>query len=314
MIINSKDDVTKAVLAEVARSEDPRLAEILAAFVRHMHAFVDEVRLTEDEYRAALNYVVELGQRTTGSHNEAVLVAGSLGLSSLVCLINNTSGNDVDTTANLLGPFWRSGAPATESGGSIVRSPTPGPALFATITVLDRDGSPVTGADVDVWQASPEGYYENQDPVQADMNLRGVFVTDDHGQFAFRSVLPSGYPIPVDGPAGALARALKRHNMRPAHIHFLVNKPGYKTQASQIYVPTDPHIDTDVQFGVTSRLLGDFVCHEDADAAPASDVDGPWYTLEHKLIVEAGVARLPVAPITGRAETGRPKIERLVRG
>ena len=125
-------------------------------------------------------------------------------------------------------------------------------------------GKPIAGAEVDVWHSSTEGFYENQDPVQADMNLRGKFTTDKDGHISFRSVKPAGYPIPIDGPVGELLRAAGRHNMRPAHLHFLAYKPGFKTLISQIYDPEDEHIETDVQFGVTRHLIGKYVRHDEA--------------------------------------------------
>lgn len=315
MIIKSEADVTTAVLAEVARAEDPRLAEILSSMVRHLHAFARDVNLTEAEFQMALSYLAAVGQHTTESHNEAVLLAGSLGLSSLVCLLNNGDQGRSETTANLLGPFWRMHSPSMQNGESIVRSPTPGSALFATLTVKDRDGRAVEDAEVDVWQASPEGFYENQDPEQADMNLRGKFITDAQGRFSFQSVMPAGYPIPVNGPAGQLMRVLKRHNMRPAHIHFMVFKPGFKTHVSQVYVRGDPVALSDVQFGVTERLLGDFVRHEGGRPMgfATADVPSVWHSLDFTLVIEAGEAKLPRAPISGRATGGRPEIERLKR-
>jgi hydroxyquinol 1,2-dioxygenase len=160
---------------------------------------------------------------------------------------------------------------------------------------------------VDVWQASSEGFYENQDPAQADMNLRGKFVSDEDGHVWFRSVKPAGYPIPVTGPVGALLRAQGRHNMRPAHIHFLIHKPGYKTQFSQVYSSDDPHLETDVQFGVTRALVGRYVRHDD-EPAPDADVNGPWYSLDHHFVISAGEATMPTAPITGKAEGERPQL------
>jgi len=159
---------------------------------------------------------------------------------------------------------------------------------------------------VDVWQASAEGFYENQDPGQADMNLRGRFATDAAGHVAFRSVKPAGYPIPVGGPVGDLLRAQGRHNLRPAHIHFLIHKEGFKTQFSQVYSSDDPNLESDVQFAVTKALVGRYVRHE-GEPAPAPDVTGAWYTLEHRFVVEPGEARWPKPPITGRAEGPRPQ-------
>jgi catechol 1,2-dioxygenase len=310
MIIENQEHVTTAVLSELQRAKNPRLKEILSALVRHLHAFAREVKLTEEEFQAAIGYIVALGKHTNESHNEAVLMSGSLGFSTLICLLNNGNNGQTETSQNLLGPFWRMHSPATPNGGSIVRSPTPGPALFVDAWFKDTAGKPIVGAEVDVWQSSPEGYYENQDPVQADMNLRGKFMTDGEGHISFRSVKPAGYPIPVDGPVGDLLRALGRHNMRPAHVHLLAAKAGFKTLVSQVYVPDDPHLETDVQFGVTRHLIGDFVRHEN-EPAPTPDVTGPWYSLAYTFTMEAGNARLPRPPITDKAKGDRPQIERL---
>jgi catechol 1,2-dioxygenase len=310
MIIESEKDVTTAVLKEYERIENPRLREIIAALVRHVHAFAREVKLTEEEFHAAMAKIVQIGKQSSDTHNEAVLMAGSLGLSPLICLLNNGDSGKTETDANMLGPFWRADSPPTGNGDSIVRSPTPGPVLFVNATFKDFSGKPIEGAEVDIWQSSPEGFYENQDPVQADMNLRGKFTTDKDGHISFRSVKPAGYPIPIDGPVGELLRAAKRHNMRPAHLHFLVYKPGFKTLISQIYDPEDKNIDTDVQFGVTRHLIGNYVKH--GEACPgAPDVKAPWYSIAHTFVMERGAAKLPRPPISGKAQGERPEIPHL---
>jgi hydroxyquinol 1,2-dioxygenase len=307
MIIRNQRDITGAVLAELARAADPRFKEIMSAAVRHLHDFVREAKLTEAEFQKACAYIATLGKLTTESHNEVVLIAGSLGVSSLVCLLNNGDHGQRETTANLLGPFWRMNSPKTENGSSIVRSPTPGDPIFVNAWIRDLQGRPVAGAEVDVWHTSGEGYYENQDPAQADMNLRGKFTTDNDGHISFRSVKPIGYPIPVNGPVGELLRTQGRHNLRPAHIHFLIFKPGFKTQFSQVYSSDDKNLDTDVQFGVTAALIGKYVRH-DHDRAPAPDVKGTWYSLDHDFVIEPGEAKLPRPPITGKAAGGeRPQ-------
>jgi hydroxyquinol 1,2-dioxygenase len=309
MIIEKQEDVTAAVLAELKRAPNARFREILSAFVRHMHDFLREAKLTEQEFHTALGYIVAIGKHSSESHNEAVLMAGSLGLSALVCLLNNTDGA-LETDQNMLGPFWRMHSPMTPNGASIVRSPTPGPALFVDAWFRDREGRPVVGAEVDIWHSSPEGFYENQDPVQADMNLRGKFFTDQDGHISFRSVKPAGYPIPIDGPTGELLRAQGRHNMRPAHLHFLASKDGFKTLISQLYVPDDKFIETDAQFGVTRHLIGNYVRH-DSEKDPALEVSAPWYSLEHTFVMQAGPNRLPRPPISGKARGERPKIPHL---
>ena len=312
MIIATEKDVTEAVLSEVQRAPNPRLREIMSAFVRHLHDFARDVKLTEEEFHAAMAYIVSLGKHSNENHNEAVLMAGSLGLSPLVCLLNNGDKGQTETDASQLGPFWRMHSPKTENGGTIVRSPTPGPVLFADAWYKDAKGDPIAGVEVDIWHSSTEGFYENQDPVQADMNLRGKFSSDANGHIGFRTVKPAGYPIPIDGPVGELCRALRRHNMRPAHLHFLAFKPGFKTLISQIYDPEDPNLETDVQFGVTRHLIGNIIRH-DEPCTKAPDVKVPWYTIEHTFLMESGTARLPRPPISGKAEGDRPQIPHLER-
>ena len=286
MIIETQDDVTAAVLQEMHRTPDARTRELLALFVKHLHAFVREAQLTEREFQDAIGTINAIGRHTTPSHNEAMLLAGALGVSNLICLLNNGARGTRPTQANNLGPFYRADAPRCANGDSIVRSPTPGSPLAFHGRVTDTDGKAIAGADVHVWQSSPAGLYENQDPAQAEMNLRGIFTTQADGSFSFRSVKPAGYPVPIEGPTGALLAAQKRHNMRPAHLHFLIYKPGYKTIASQVYDPEDPHLETDSQFGVTRALIGNFV--------PA----GTGYELGFTFVLEPGEARLPKAPIS----------------
>ena len=299
MIIENQASVTPAVVDAFSRTADPRLREILQALVRHLHGFVREVRLTEREFQDATRLIAALGQKTTPWHNEVVLMAGSLGVSTLVCLLNNGNDGQTETQANLLGPFWRDDQPLMPSGASLVRSATPGPAMVVQVQITDGASRPVEGAEVDVWHSSPEGLYENQDPTQAEMNLRGRFLTDAEGRFDFRSVKPAGYPIPIDGPVGDLVRATGRHNYRPAHLHFMVCKPGFKTLISQVYAPDDPHIDTDVQFGVTRALIGDYVRHDAPDTALG--LEAPWYSLDQRFVLEPGESRRPRAPIRAKA-------------
>jgi protocatechuate 3,4-dioxygenase beta subunit len=298
MIIENQAMVTDAVLEAVNRAEDPRLREILLALVRHLHGFVREVRLSESEFQQAVRIIAAMGQKTTASHNEVVLMAGSLGVSSLVCLLNNGNDGQTETQANLLGPFWRDDQPLSASGDSLVRSPTPGPGLLVRVSIEDREGRPVAGAEVDVWHSSPEGLYENQDAEQAEMNLRGRFISDRAGRFHFRSVKPSGYPIPVDGPVGELVKATRRHNYRPAHLHFMIYKPGFKTLISQIYSPDDPHLDSDVQFGVTRAVIGNYVRHD--EPSPDLNFATPWFSLDQRFSLEPGDARRPPAPIRSK--------------
>ena len=288
--IQTPQDVTAAVLAVMQQTTDPRLGEIMTSLVKHLHGFISEVKLTEAEFRQATSLINEIGQRSNDAHNEAVLMAGSLGVSQLVCLLNNGGVVDDDgsiqTTQNLLGPFWRMHSPRTENGGSILRSATAGEALRVEGLVVDTHGNPVADAEVDIWHASPVGLYEQQDESQANMNLRGKFVTTADGKFWFTTVKPTGYPIPTDGVVGRLLNAQNRHPYRPAHMHALIFKEGFKTLISQVYADDDEHLTTDVQFGVTRATTGHF--QKQADGS---------YLLQYTYVMQAGEAVLPKPPI-----------------
>lgn len=295
MIINREQDVTDVVLDAMSRAPDDRLRTVMASFVRHLHAFARDVRLTEAEFEFAIDFLNRIGQATNDTHNEGVLFSDAVGLSTLVCLLNNGQDGASETAAALLGPFWRANAPRMENGASIVRSPTPGPPLFVDCNIRDAKGAPIAGARVDIWQASPAGMYENQDDGQADMNLRGVFETDADGRFSFRSVKPAGYPVPTHGPTGEMLKAQRRHPYRPAHLHVLAYKPGFKTLITQVFVDDDEHLESDVVFGVTRALIGDF--HKGEGTPPATDVSGEWFSLNYTFVMEPGEATLPHPPI-----------------
>jgi catechol 1,2-dioxygenase len=295
MIIEREDQVTEAVLSESQRIEDLRLKQIIQALIKHLHGFARDVRLTEQEFNSAINLVTALGRLTTDSHNETRLIAGSLGLSTLVCMMNNAG-----TTANLLGPFWRKDAPHVKNGGSIVRSPTPGAPLFFSGRVVDTQGTAIVGAHVDVWHASTKGLYENQDPTQADWNLRGRFTTDAMGSFNYRTIKPAGYPVPAGGPTEKLLNLQHRHPFRPAHLHALVYKEGFKTIAAQVYADDDENLTSDAQFGVTTNAIGHYVRHEQ-EPAPDRDVRGAWYSMAYTFVLKPGESWLPTPPVSAKS-------------
>ncbi|MET0273113.1 MAG: dioxygenase [Phenylobacterium sp.] len=285
-IVSNQGELTDVVLSAMAGADSPRLRTVMESLVRHLHAFARDVALTEEELDLGVDFLNRVGQATHDAHNEGILLADILGLSTLVCLMNNGHKGGREAGSALLGPFWRMNAPVTPNGGSIVRCSTQGERLTVTGRVRDTAGAPVAGARVDVWQASPVGLYENQDPTQADMNLRGVFVTDADGVFSFETIRPAGYPVPTDGPSGELLRAQHRSPFRPAHIHFLLHKPGLKTLISQVFVDSSDKLENDVVFGATADLV--------AELREAGD--GAW-TLDYDFVMEPGEARLPKPPI-----------------
>jgi protocatechuate 3,4-dioxygenase beta subunit len=291
-IIHNEASVTAVVHAAMSATPDPRLRKIIRAIVEHSHDLIREVDLTEDEFETALKFLVAIGQQTNDHHNEVVLAADVLGLSTLVALRNNPQQHG-QTASALLGPFWRAESPACDNGDSIARNETPGPAMLVAGQVRDIHGRPLAGVVVDVWQASPVGLYENQDEQQPPMNLRGRFHTDAEGRYSFRTVRPAGYPVPTSGAVGVLLHAQRRHCMRPAHIHFMLSKPDYKTLVTQVFSDESEHLASDVVFGVTASLVGKFARQ---DAAPGND-GAPHYALEYDFVMEQGLSTFPEPPI-----------------
>lgn len=288
-IIDGEASVTTVAHAAMARTPDPRLRQLVAAFVDHMHALIREVDLTEAEFDTVLKFVTTIGQQTNDVHNEVVLAADVLGVSTLVALRNNPEMQG-QTAAALLGPFWRDASPECRAGASIARCDMPGAPMLVSGQVRDVDGRPVAGAKVDVWQASPVGLYENQDEHQPDMNLRGHLYTGADGRYSFRTVRPAGYPVPTHGAVGVLLRLQERHCMRPAHVHFMVSHPRCKTLITQVFADDCDHLGSDVSFGVTKPLVGQFVRH-----APPGEEE--YYTLHYDFVLEQGESCFPEAPI-----------------
>ena len=285
-IATSPDSVLGFTLQAMARTPDSRLRTVMDALTRHLHAFVQEVKLSEEEFEQALEFIVAIGQATGEKKNEVVLAADILGVSTVVALQNNQDPHG-ESPAALLGPFWRANSPACALGDNIARSGTPGVPLAVSGTVRNKAGEPVAGATVDVWQASPVGLYENQDPAQEEMNLRGRFTTDAEGRFHFRSVRPAGYPVPTDGPCGVGGRAPQRHPNPPPHPPSQGSKPGHKVLVTQVFADDDENLESDPTFGVTRRLIGRF------ELAP----DGKTATLAYDFQLEPGEMKFPRPPI-----------------
>lgn len=254
---------TKIVIERNANCPDPRLREIMSVLVRHLHDAVRELQLTQVEWRAMIDFLTATGQICSDRRQEFILLSDTLGVSMLVDAINNRKAQDA-TPSTVLGPFHVEGAPTLQMGDNISRDGR-GEPLVVSGAVLDVDGQPIENATLDIWQTSEDGYYDTQDPTQPDMNLRGTFRTGADGIFWFRSIVPASYPIPSDGPVGRMLEALKRHPMRPAHIHFIVSAPGYETLTTHIFVEGDPYLDSDAVFGVKDALVLPFRKHDDTE-------------------------------------------------
>ncbi len=249
----TEETATEAVLQRNEGCSDARLREIMAVLVPHLHAVVRELRLTPEEWLAAINFLTRTGQISSDRRQEFILLSDTLGVSMLVDAINNRKIDDV-TPSTVLGPFYVRGAPAMQMGDTIALHGR-GEPLFVSGRLCDEAGQPIAGAELDVWQTSEDGFYDTQDETQPDMNLRGVFHTGADGRFWFRSIVPASYPIPSDGPVGDMLSALRRHPMRPAHIHFILRAPGYDTLTTHIFIDGDPYLDSDAVFGVKDSLI-----------------------------------------------------------
>lgn len=276
-----------AVLRSNANTPEPRLRQILDAAIRHLHAFALELELTPAELDTGLDFLVAIGQASGPRKHEGILLADILGLATLVQLRGARHALAAGgTEPALVGPFWRSAQPLRSHGECIASADTPGPRLTVRGRVCSLDGRPLAGARVETWQASPRGLYENQDESQPDMNLRGRFETDAEGRFSFLSVRPAGYPVPTDGPCGALLASQRRHTMRPAHLHVLVVAEDHKVLATQFFDIEDPHAHDDVVFGAVGSLLRRF------------EPDGQGgFTLDLELRLEPGLPQIPKCPL-----------------
>ena len=245
--------VTTTAIEQMASTADPRLREVMASLVRHLHGFAREVRLTPDEWLKAIGFLTRVGQACSPTLQEFILLSDVLGLSALIHLMHDEAAEEIGTQSSLLGPFYRQDAPEIPLGGSLARN-AKGPELLVYGTVADNAGVAIPGALVQMWQTDAEGEYDLQTR-DAATDMRGNVRCDAEGRFHVRTLVPLGYSVPMDGPVGALIRQQGRHGCRPAHIHFLIGAPGYRELVTALYLGDDPHIDSDTVFGVSNALV-----------------------------------------------------------
>jgi protocatechuate 3,4-dioxygenase beta subunit len=242
------------VLASYARCEDDRLREIMSALTTHLLSFVEETKLTRDEWMKAVQFLTATGQKCDDVRQEFILLSDVLGVSMLVEMINQKP-TDAATEPTVLGPFYVPGAPELSMGDSIAIEGDGGEPLTLRGMVRDAKGSPIERAHLEVWQTSPEGYYDVQDPSIPPMSYRGNFTTGPDGSFVVRTVRPVDYQIPTDGPVGDLLKATGRESWRPAHTHFMVSCPNYKTLITHVFDAGSAHLHADAVFGVRESLV-----------------------------------------------------------
>ncbi len=269
MIAINENSITDVAIAQMATTKDQRLKQIMESVVRHLHACVREVDLTPEEWLAAISFLTKTGQACTPFRQEFILLSDTLGLSSLVNSLHDKRATESSTKSSLLGPFYRQDSPVMKLGESIAKN-MPGPPIGLYGRVVDANGKGIPNASIEIWQPDDEGYYDLQKHDPKEMDLRGRFFTDSEGKYHLRTIRPTGYMIPMDGPVGEMIRAQGRHGYRPAHIHFLIGAPGYREVVTALYIEGDAHIDSDTVFGVTDSLVA-YVKENDPNS-PFTDV------------------------------------------
>ena len=260
----TEDDLTEVVVARLEATPDPRLREITQALVRHLHAFAKEVRLTDEEWLAGIMFLTATGQMCDERRQEFILLSDTLGVSSLIDLINHSDVEALATEPTILGPFYVPGSPERAFGESMVEYEDGGEVAIFRGVVSDTHGNPLQGVLLDVWQNAATGFYAVQQPdEQPATNLRGRYLTDGEGRYEIRTVRPVPYPIPADGPVGTLLHYTGRHEWRAAHIHLKASKEGYEPVTSHVFDRESRYLDSDTVFGVKDSLIEDFVVGPD---------------------------------------------------
>ena len=281
--------LTAAVQRSFAAAPDERTRHVLGHLIRHLHAFVRETELSFDEWHRAIDFLNRTGQISGETRQEFILLSDVLGVSMLVDAINHRAAGSTETT--VLGPFYvgehRVAPHGTDLGGE-----RPGDRVLVEASVTTTDGRPIAGAAVDVWHADSDGLYDSQKPdYRLDRpQLRARFVTGADGKLWFRTIPPNSYPVPTDGPVGELLRAAGRHAMRPAHIHFLINAPGFETLVTHLFVAGDDYLESDAVYGVKPSLV---VALEPGgttwpDGTPAP---GRWQRMAYRFALQAAAPR-----------------------
>jgi protocatechuate 3,4-dioxygenase beta subunit len=279
--------LTAAVIQSFAKAPDPRVRKVLGQLVSHVHAFVRDVDLTLDEWRAAIEFLTRTGHKSDATRQEFILLSDVLGVSMLVDALNHRGATGA-TDTTVLGPFYVGEHRVTPHGTDLAPDAT-GERLFVDAGVADVAGRPIAGATVDVWHAGADGLYDSQKPgYRLDTpSLRARFVTGDDGRFSFRTIMPHSYPVPTDGPVGELLAAGNRSVMRPAHIHFLLAAPGFETLVTHLFVAGDDYLDTDAVFGVKPGLVTRVVARDEPTWPDGTPAPARWQLMSYRFAMKA---------------------------
>ena len=254
MLAVDEKTITDIALEQMTATPNTRLKEIMSCLVKHLHAFAREADLTPEEWLEGIKFLTAVGQKCTEFRQEFILLSDTLGMSALVNAMHDRRASGATTKSSLLGPFYRGDSPTFPLGASIATK-AKGPETVMYGRVMDSDGNGVPNASIEIWQPDDEGWYDLQLQDPSQMDLRGRFYTDGGGHYHLRTIAPTGYMIPMDGPVGDMIRAQERHGYRPAHIHFLISAPGHREVVTALYLDGDDHIASDTVFGVTDSLI-----------------------------------------------------------
>jgi len=280
--------ITAEVLQRLAATPDPRLRELMTALVRHLHGFAREVRLTEEEWFQAIGFLTAVGQQCDSTRQEFILLSDTLGLSMLVTDQNNAKPPGC-TEPTVFGPFHVEGAPRIELGGDVAAG-APGEPCWVSGRVRGIDGEPVPGAELEVWQADAEGFYDVQRPGLEAPQGRARLRADARGGYRFWTVVAEPYPIPADGPVGRMLDATGRHPWRPAHLHFMITAPGYERLITHVFRGASAYLDSDAVFGVRPSLIADWRPHPPGLAPDGSQRDARFWSLDFDFVLNRAAA------------------------
>jgi hydroxyquinol 1,2-dioxygenase len=276
----NETDITPAVLARLENCQDPRFKQIMTSLITHLHAFVRDVRLTEAEWMQAIQFLTRTGQTCTDRRQEFILLSDTLGVSILVITINHPA-DDGSAESTVMGPFYWEGAPEMPLGADLAVGVKGEPTFYSGRVLDANSGAPLANALLDIWSGDGEGNYDMQMAEDPGMKARGRIRTDAQGRYWFRSIRPTFYPVPDDGPVGAMLRAMGRHPNRPGHIHMIVSAEGHRPVTTHLFVANSPYLDSDAVFGVKDSLIAGFDKHPPGTAPDGTRMDEPYYTCQY---------------------------------
>jgi hydroxyquinol 1,2-dioxygenase len=275
----NEQSITQAVIDRLSQSDDPRYKRVMTSLITHLHDFVRDVQLTEEEWIGAIQFLTAVGKTCTDKRQEFILLSDTLGVSVLVITINHPADQG-SAESTVLGPFYWEGAPDLPRGSNLAAGVKGEPTYYSG-RVLSADGKPLANALLDIWSGNGDGYYDMQMPEESGMKARGRIRTDAEGRYWFRSIRPTFYPVPTDGPVGEMLRKMGRHPNRPGHIHMIVSADGYRPVTTHLFVAGSEYLDSDAVFGMKESLVAQFDRHPPGTGPDGERVDVPFYTVNY---------------------------------